>query len=238
MTKNHQPELIHTASYSVLVERTSRKKTASLKVDEGEVTIIVPKLLEQEKIDEILADKHSWILDKLAHYQAHSPSLAREYVSGEAFPYLGRNYRLKVLMGDLTPTKLLNGRITVTVPDPSTQAHYIRRALVNWYKRHANKKVREKVLRYANIVGVETGVIRVRDFKSRWGSCTPYGDLEFNWVIVMAPNRVVDYVVVHELCHLIHHDHSPQFWKEVERVMPDYKEHKEWLRVNGHGLSV
>jgi len=116
MTKKRQPELIHTASYSVLVERTSRKKTASLKVDEGEVTIIVPKLLEQEKIDEILADKHSWIVDKLAQYQAHSPSLAREYVSGEALPYLGRNYRLKVLTGDLAPTKLMNGRITVTVP--------------------------------------------------------------------------------------------------------------------------
>lgn len=238
MTKKHQPELIHTASYSVLVERTSRKKTASLKVDEGEVKIIVPKLLEQEKIDEILADKHSWIVDKLAQYQAHSPSLAREYVSGEALPYLGRNYRLKVLTGDLAPTKLINGRITVTVPDPSTQTHYIRRALMNWYKRHADKKIREKVRRYESLVGVETGVVRTKEFKSRWGSCTPYGDLEFNWVIVMAPNRVVDYVVVHELCHLLHHDHSPQFWKEVERVMPDYKEHKEWLRVNGHGLSV
>lgn len=103
---------------------------------------------------------------------------------------------------------------------------------------HADKKIREKVRRYESLVGVETGVVRTKEFKSRWGSCTPYGDLEFNWVIVMAPNRVVDYVVVHELCHLLHHDHSPQFWKEVERVMPDYKEHKEWLRVNGHGLSV
>ncbi len=169
---------------------------------------------------------------------SYSPSVAREYVSGEALPYLGRNYRLKVVEGELAPTKLLNGRIIVTVPEPSSQTHYIQRALVNWYKRHANKKVREKVLRYANIVGVETGVIRVRDFKSRWGSCTPYGDLEFNWVIVMAPNRVVDYVVIHELCHLLHHDHSPQFWKEVERVMPDYKEHKEWLKQYGHGLIV
>ncbi|MGR5421873.1 M48 family metallopeptidase [Vibrio sp. PNB22_4_1] len=234
----HEPELIHTKSYTVLVERTSRRKTASIKVDEGEVIIVIPKLLEQEKIDKILADKHTWIVDKLAQYQATSPATLREYVSGESLPYLGRNYRLKVLTGDLTPTKLVNGRITVTVPDPSTQAHYIRRALVNWYKRHADKKIREKVERYKSLVGVETGVVRTKEFKSRWGSCTPYGDLEFNWVIVMAPNRVVDYVVVHELCHLIHHDHSPQFWKEVERVMPDYQEYKGWLRVNGHGLCV
>ena len=234
----HEPELIHTEGYSVLVERTSRRKTASIKVDEGEVIIVVPKLLERDKIDKLLASKHQWIVEKLAQFQATSPATMREYVSGESLPYLGRNYRLKVLKGDLAPTKLLNGRITVTVPDPSTQTHYIRRALTNWYKRHADKKIREKVRRYESLVGVETGVVRTKEFKSRWGSCTPYGDLEFNWVIVMAPNRVVDYVVVHELCHLIHHDHSPQFWKEVERVMPDYKEHKEWLRGNAQNLII
>ncbi|MEZ9555663.1 M48 family metallopeptidase [Vibrio splendidus] len=234
----HEPELIHTEGYSVLVERTSRRKTASIKVDEGEVIIVVPKLLERDKIDKLLASKHQWIVEKIAQYQTASPATMREYVSGESLPYLGRNYRLKVLKGDLAPTKLLNGRITVTVPDPSTQTHYIRRALTNWYKRHADKKIREKVSRYESLVGVETGVVRTKEFKSRWGSCTPYGDLEFNWVIVMAPNRVVDYVVVHELCHLIHHDHSPQFWKEVERVMPDYKEHKEWLRGNAQNLII
>ncbi|MDP2503070.1 hypothetical protein BCT47_20295 [Vibrio splendidus] len=234
----HEPELIHTEGYSVLVERTSRRKTASIKVDEGEVIIVVPKLLERDKIDKLLASKHQWIVEKIAQYQTASPATMREYVSGESLPYLGRNYRLKVLKGDLAPTKLLNGRITVTVPDPSTQTHYIRRALTNWYKRHADKKIREKVRRYESQVGVETGVVRTKEFKSRWGSCTPYGDLEFNWVIVMAPNRVVDYVVVHELCHLIHHDHSPQFWKEVERVMPDYKEHKEWLRGNAQNLII
>ena len=237
-TSKHEPELIHTEGYSVLVERTSRRKTASIKVDEGEVIIVVPKLLERDKIDKLLASKHQWIVEKIAQYQTASPATMREYVSGESLPYLGRNYRLKVLKGDLAPTKLLNGRITVTVPDPSTQTHYIRRALTNWYKRHADKKIREKVRRYESQVGVETGVVRTKEFKSRWGSCTPYGDLEFNWVIVMAPNRVVDYVVVHELCHLIHHDHSPQFWKEVERVMPDYKEHKEWLRGNAQNLII
>ncbi|MFA0611361.1 M48 family metallopeptidase [Vibrio sp. 10N.222.49.B4] len=237
-TSKHEPELIHTEGYSVLVERTSRRKTASIKVDEGEVIIVVPKLLERDKIDKLLASKHLWIVEKIAQYQTTSPATMREYVSGESLPYLGRNYRLKVLKGDLAPTKLLNGRITVTVPEPSTQTHYIRRALTNWYKRHADKKIREKVRRYESLVGVETGVVRTKEFKSRWGSCTPYGDLEFNWVIVMAPNRVVDYVVVHELCHLIHHDHSPQFWKEVERVMPDYKEHKEWLRENAQNLII
>ncbi|WP_406731795.1 SprT family zinc-dependent metalloprotease [Vibrio scophthalmi] len=236
--KNKVPEIITTSGYRVEVVRTSRKKSASIKVDEGEVSIVVPRHLAIERIESLLLQKHQWIIDKLAQYEAAKPASMREYVSGEAFPYLGRNYRLKVLSGELAPTKLIEGRITVTVPEPETQKNYIRRALLNWYKRNAEKKVREKVRRYEKLVGVETGVVRIKEFKSRWGSCTTYGDLEFNWVIVMAPNRVVDYVVIHELCHLIHHDHSPQFWKEVERVMPDYRECKDWLKENAQSLSV
>ncbi|MGR5412854.1 M48 family metallopeptidase [Vibrio astriarenae] len=237
-TNSKQPETIHGDGYEVLIERSSRRKTVALNVDGEQVTLVAPRKLPLERIEQVVADKHRWIIEKLAHAALATSSSSNQFVSGEAYPYLGRNYRLKVLTGDLAPTKLVNGYITVTVPDPSTQTHYVRRALVNWYKRHADKKIREKVTRYESLVGVETGVVRTKEFKSRWGSCTPYGDLEFNWVIVMAPNRVVDYVVVHELCHLLHHDHSPQFWKEVERVMPDYKDHREWLKQNGHGLVV
>lgn len=232
-------EVIQAKGYQVHVKRTTRRKSASLKVNDGVVTVVVPKSLELERIERIVADKHTWILGKLALYaNTHQPASEKQYVSGESFPYLGRNYRLKVLQGELTAPKLLHGRITVTVPEPETQRHYIRRALLNWYQRQAQKKVREKVERYAPIVGVETGVIRIKEFKSRWGSCTPYGDLEFNWIIMLAPNRIVDYVVIHELCHLLHHDHSFKFWREVERVMPDYQEHKQWLKENSHKLVV
>lgn len=233
-----QPEIIQGKGYLVEVMRTSRSKTASLKVEDGVVTMVVPRQLENEKVEKLVADKHAWIIEKIALHSEATPASNKQYVSGEAFPYLGRNYRLKVLRDGLAATTLINGRITVSVPDSPQQQHYIRRFLVNWYKCNAEKKVREKVRRYEKLVGVETGVVRIKEFKSRWGSCTPYGDLEFNWVIVMAPNRIVDYVVVHELCHLLHHDHSPQFWKEVERVIPDYQECKELLKINGHGLVV
>ncbi|AZL85001.1 M48 family peptidase [Aliivibrio salmonicida] len=238
MAKEKEKEMIQRESYCVYIERTSRRKTASIKVEEGKVIVVVPRKLDLERIEKLITDKHQWIIEKIALNQHATPMNAREYVSGEAFPYLGRNYRLKVVAGDLTQTKLIAGRILVTVPDPKHQPQYINRALVNWYKRNAEKKIREKVHRYAPMVGVETAVIRIKEFKSRWGSCTPYGDLEFNWLIMQAPNRVVDYVVIHELCHLIHHDHSPQFWKEVERVMPDFQEQKLWLKNNGYSLSV
>lgn len=231
-------QVVQGDGYEVVIERSSRRKTVALKVDGDVVTLVAPRQLPIERIEQLVADKHGWIVEKLAHSALATPSCSNQFVSGEAYPYLGRNYRLKVLTGDLIAPKLVNGRITVTVPAPKQQAHYIRRLLQSWYKRNADRKIREKVRRYRKLVGVETGVVRIKDFKSRWGSCTPYGDLEFNWVIVMAPNRVVDYVVVHELCHLLRHDHSTQFWKEVERVMPDYKEHREWLKDNSQKLAV
>jgi predicted metal-dependent hydrolase len=98
--------------------------------------------------------------------------------------------------------------------------------------------LREKIIRYSPIVGEETNGYKVKEFQSRWGSCTSSGRVDYNWKIIMAPNRLVDYVVAHELCHLKQHDHLPQFWKLVESIMPDYAESEEWLRVHGASLMV
>lgn len=232
------PEFIDGASYLVEIKRTSRSKTASLKVEEGRVMVVVPKALPLDRIQKIVDDKHDWIMDKIASYKKATPASNKQYVSGEAFPYLGRNYRLKVLNGVYQPLKLVNGRLQLTIRESAIQDYFTRGALIRWYKRNAKRKFTEKTERYAKIVGVEPKSTSIKSFKSRWGSCSPEGDLDFNWAVVMAPNRIVDYIVIHELCHLLHHDHSPKFWKEVERVMPDYKEHKEWLKVNGHKLVV
>ncbi|WP_275443598.1 MULTISPECIES: M48 family metallopeptidase [unclassified Halomonas] len=110
--------------------------------------------------------------------------------------------------------------------------------MLRWYKRQAEQKIKEKVTRFAPAVGVSPMGVGIRTFKSRWGSCTAKGKLEFNWQIMMAPNRMVDYVVMHELCHLIRHDHSPKFWNELERVMPDYQLCREWLRENAERVRL
>lgn len=214
------------------VIRTSRRKTADIRVEEGEVSVVVPLHTSNEKIDQLLTSKRLWIKEKIALQRELAPASDKAFVSGEAFPYLGRNYRLKVNHGAFKPVKLVHGRLVVQTPEGSQQPQIIRSALVRWYKRQAEQKLREKVARYAPIVGVKPVNVNIRSFKSRWGSCTAKGELEFNWLIMLAPNRMVDYVVVHELCHLIHHDHSPEFWREVMRVMPDYQHCREWLREN------
>ncbi|MGO1500564.1 MAG: M48 family metallopeptidase [Marinobacter sp.] len=220
------------------VIRTHRRKSADIRVEKGAVSIVVPVSTSVEKIDQLLITKRQWIKEKIALQQGLNPASTKQYVSGEAFPYLGRNYRLKVEEGNFAPVKLLNGRLVVTLPNGTEQPHMIRNALVRWYKRKAAQKLAEKVERFAPIVGVEPAGVGIRTFKSRWGSCTAKGKLEFNWQIMMAPNRMVDYVVIHELCHLIRHDHSPEFWREVARVMPEYQRCREWLRENASTLSI
>jgi predicted metal-dependent hydrolase len=231
-------EYIQGDGFVAQVSRTDRSKSATIKVEEGVVIVVVPRALTQERIKKLLDDKKLWVKQKIALHPQLPVTLEKQYVSGEAFSYLGRNYRLKITDGELTPIKLVQGRLTVSVPNDSSQHKLVKYALTNWFRRRAELKLREKIIRYSPIVGVETNGYKVKSFQSRWGSCTPRGRVDFNWRIIMAPNRVVDYVVVHELCHLKQHDHSPQFWKLVESIMPDYLESKEWLRLNGASLMV
>ena len=231
-------EYIQGNGFVAQVSRTDRIKSARIKVEEGIIIVVVPRLLSQERIKKLLDDKKLWIKQKIALHPQATVIHEKQYVSGEAFSYLGRNYRLKVAEGELTPIKLVQGRLAISVPKGSSQSKLVKYALTSWLRTRAELKLREKLIRYSPIVGVETNGYKVKSFQSRWGSCTPRGRVDFNWKIIMAPNRVVDYVVVHELCHLKQHDHSPQFWKLVESIMPDYLESKEWLRVNGAGLMV
>lgn len=232
-------EYIEGNGFIAEVIRTNRRKSADVRVEDGAVSIVVPKGLGSDRITQILDDKRQWIKNKIYLHQDAMPVSRKDYVSGESFTYLGRNYRLKVNRGHFKPVKLVQGRLVVTVPNDGTEPpHMIRNALVRWYKHHAELKLQEKSKRYAAMIGVEPTGVGIKTFKSRWGSCSAKGKIDFNWKIIMAPNRMVDYVVVHELCHLIHHDHSPRFWKEVERVVPDYQACKEWLKVNEGVLDI
>ncbi len=238
LTPMPDQEYIESHGFIAEVIRTNRIKTADVRVEEGAVSVVVPKELETERISQILDDKRQWVRNKIHLHRDAFPVNAKDYVSGESFSYLGRNYRLKVNRGHFKPVKLIQGRLVVTVPKGKEQPHMIRNALVRWYKHHAELKLQEKTMRYAAIIGVEPTGVGIKSFKSRWGSCSAKGRIDFNWKIIMAPNRMVDYVVVHELCHLKHHDHSRKFWKCVESVIPDCLEIKEWLKVNCGKLSA
>ena len=157
-----------------------------------------------------------WIRRKLREQSQAVTPRPKEYVSGESFTYLGRNYRLKVLRGTDREVKLKGGYLEVGLPRKSKDGD-IRNALIEWYEEHALERLTEKTNRYAGIMGLSPNSISVRDYKSRWGSCSSKGEISYNWRVIIAPHHIVDYVVVHELCHLKHPNHSPAYWKSVKR---------------------
>ena len=110
--------------------------------------------------------------------------------------------------------------------------HYLQ----TWYRSRALERLQEKAIRYAQQIGVTPAGVSVRTFKSRWGSCDSKGQVVFNWNIIKAPHAIANYVVVHELCHLIHPNHSKDFWSLVSRHDPNHAEHRQWLKQRGEAL--
>jgi len=231
-----------TADFPVEVIRTSRRtKTASIKIVDQRIQVIVPKDFSQDKVDSLLKKKAVWIREKLRIHSQIIPLKPKEYVSGESFAYLGKNYRLKLTESGSETLKFIGNRFVLGIGEnhlDDKKDAFVKAQLECWFKKHAEKRLKEKTKRYAKILGVKPNSISVKSYKSRWGSCSTNGDISFNWKIIIAPHHIVDYVVVHELNHMIEHNHSPKFWRGVERVIPDYRECKEWLKENGEGLGV
>lgn len=224
--------------FPVEVMRTDRKRSASIYLEDKIVKVRVPKSLSKRRIRELITKRIPWIKTQLKEV-LELPIKPKEYVSGETFPYLGRNYRLKVTQGNETSIKLKGCYLSATILKTDKNAdETIRSMLVSWYRQHAETRLGEKTDRLAKIVGVQPNSIKVRNYKSRWGSCFITGDISYNWRVILAPHRIVDYVVVHELCHLLEHNHSSRYWKHVERYVPDWKDCRNWLRTNSHSLSV
>lgn len=226
-------------NFPLEIIRTDRKKTASIAIKDHTVMLTVPSHLSDKRIEELVAKRTAWIYQKLNEQSDAKPVKQKEYIDGESFAYLGRNYRLKIQQGLTKTAKLKGGKLLVNVPaiEPDGRfARYIRTTIEDWYKKHALSQLEAKSNRFAEQIGVVPKSIAVADFKARWGSCSPDGDITYNWRIIAASHSIIDYIVVHELCHLLDHSHSPKYWKLVENVMPDFRDRREWLRLNGQSL--
>ena len=223
------------------VIRTDRRKTASIKVSDGKVQFIIPKNLSDKRLQSLIQKKTPLILKKLNDLSQIKPVKPKEYISGESFTYLGRNYRLKLNKNGLTEIKLKGGQFLLDVDENLTaneKNEFVKQELLKWFVSHAEHRLKEKTSRFSKIIGVNPESVKVKSFKSRWGSCTSKGDISFNWKIIIAPHRIVDYVVVHELCHLLHHNHSEKFWKTVQQIIPDCYECRTWLKNYGETLII
>ena len=167
----------------------------------------------------------------------------KRFVSGETLPYLGRNVRMIVDTADIRSPKVRfdHWRFRVTVPhglDDSERYERIRRSVVKWYRDRAAARLSDIVERWWPRLGRgEKSQILVRDQRQRWGSCAPDGTLRFNWRTMMLEQALIEYVVVHELAHLTHQNHSTDFWGLVAKAMPDAQQRRRHLRGGGADAS-
>ena len=233
--------MILNTDFPVEVFKTDRSKTASIKIVEGRVHVVVPKRLSDARVNDLILKRTTWIKQKLRIQSETVHPKPKEYVSGENFTYLGRNYRLKLIPNGEEEVKMKRGYLTLGYPKKLSETDrqpFVKDSLVGWYKGHALKRLTEKSKRYGKILRVTPKSILLKNYKSRWGSCSVSGEIFYNWKIIIAPHHIIDYVVVHELCHLLEHNHSKLFWKHVESVIPDYLDHKNWLKLNGMSLGL
>lgn len=216
---------------SLEVRRSARRKHLELIIDRGgELILAAPAEAGDAAMADFVREKKLWLYTKLAEKEAkQQPSTHKEFVSGEGFPYLGRNYRLLIVEDQETPLKLEKGRFQLL----ASQANQGRELFVRWYSEHARPWISKRMREWAPRLGVTPQGIEIRDLSYRWGSCGKAGTLNFHWATILLPPTIVDYVIVHELAHLIEPNHTPIFWQQVGRVMPDFEQRKRWLGAKG-----
>ncbi|MEI6234469.1 MAG: SprT family zinc-dependent metalloprotease [Planctomycetota bacterium] len=218
----------------------THRKTASILIErDGQVSIRVPKELTDNQVEKLIENKRTWIYKALAEWSdLNATRVHRAFVNGEGYLYLGRSYRLRMVKDQAEPLMLKNGYFCLHGdPKQTTQTKFVE-AFKEFYRQRGRDRIPQRVELFQAKLGLKAKAVNVLELKNRWASCSAKGNLNFHWKCLMAPPTIIDYIIVHELAHLRYANHSAAFWNEVDKLMPDYRERKEWLRVNGAGMDL
>ncbi len=223
---------------------STRAQRILITIINGQVKVSVPRGVTERQIEKFVLTKQEWIYKHWQEFQEHQTLQAqKEYKSGQEFPYCGRNLTIRVEEYDLRTigVKLIQNTLWIYFPRKTSlekRPRYIKEALIYWYKTQARKLFQDKLDHYAMVMGVEYKKLRIKEQKTKWGSCSDYGNINLNWKVVMAPEAVIDYLIIHELAHLKFLNHSRDFWYVVANYMVDYKKWKKWLKDHGRDLEI
>ncbi len=217
------------------VKRSARRRAITLTIDENGLRVAAPRRASLRRIEMLLLEHANWIVRKLAEWRARRPP-----------PLAWRNGSRLMVLGDALTLEcdpaysvIARAQDRLLIPlDPLVDAFTLQARVVEWLRQSALACFRERAAHYAPALAVTVPSIRLSNAKTRWGVCYPAGRILLNWRLIQMPLALLDYVVVHELAHLRHADHSPRFWNEVGRVMPDYAERRRSLQRDGQRYLV
>jgi len=225
--------------------RRSNRKSMGISIErDGKIMVTAPHQVKPIDIEKFVSEKRIWIYQKLAKKKTlNREGPKREFVNGQGFLYLGKSYRLKLVndggmrsgrLSKTAPLRLWHGYFELV----ETEKAKARNHFISWYRKQIKKQLKERIPRYDKRIGVTVKDIRILDLGHRWASCGRNSSVNFNWRSVMAPVWVFDYILVHEMVHMIERGHSDRFWSMVSRVIPEYEEYAHWLNENGADLDL
>lgn len=228
-------ETLQLAGLEFEVRRSGRRTTFGLTVDRsGELVVHVPFNTSGDELSRWISKKLLWVHRKLAFKEQTAPKLqAPEYVSGEAFSYLGRRYRLKLVERQEHPLQFDGARFTLRRDARPADRHFR-----HWYISTGSGWVARRVQALSARTASKPHRLEVRDLGFRWGSCGRNGVVYFNWKLLQLPVRLADYVIAHELVHLREGHHGPEFWAALSRAMPDWQKRKDALTTRAKEYLV
>lgn len=206
----------------------SRRKTIALSMDRaGLLTVRAPYQAAQTQIEAFVREKQNWICKTRAHMASLPPQRKLTVAEGAGLPYLGRE--LVIHLADARKARREGSTLLVSEANPASA--------VAWLEAQARRELQAKSLCLSQSMGLRYTSFRLTRAKGRWGSMSARGTLSLNRALILCPPEVIDYVIVHELCHIPHPDHSKAFWSCVERYMPDYRIKRNWLKAHGSLIS-
>lgn len=225
------------------LRRSAKARKANLSVTPKSFELLMPEHATDEQITAVLQRRRAWILETVQHMQERAKAQTRVYqfVSGAKIPYRGRMTRLNIepFDGSLVEVSFRNG-FHIRKPkelSPDSADAVIESALRLWLKRRVREDARDFVRQHGERHGLKPRGIQIKDQKHMWGSCGQDRQINLNWHLIFAPKPVLEYAVVHEMCHLKHRNHEPEFWNLVGRILPDWEARKAWLDKNEHMLG-
>lgn len=226
--------------------KSKRSVRISLRVTPEKVRVSAPVRATKREIQAFIQANRDWILENWLRLQetVFKPT-QRFYETGVKVPFLGTDIEIQILETEKSTVSAryekVDQTIKIEIPQgisPERTQEVVREILEKWYKMKARTVFTQKLDSWSKILGVKFNQFRLKEQKTRWGSCSSLGNINLNWRAIMAPEAVIDYLVIHELAHLKYLNHSKEFWEFVSRFCPEHQKHRKWLREHGQSLII
>ena len=210
----------------IKIQRSSRRNsTVSLKIKDGKLIILCPNFLDDKHLTEIIKKKKSWIEKKLKNRKK-----IIEFSEKKNFPILGNNHKVRFVKSDKNEVKVIDDLIKISY----TKTNTMKSIFINWLKNESTKYLKVRVSVLSKRIKINAQSVFVKTYQARWGSCSHKSEIFLNWKLFLLPKRIIDYVIIHELAHILVPNHSNKFWSTVEQIDSNYREKKDWLKVHGY----